>query len=256
MTSWLLLHKQTHHWGAVSATADACYAILRQSGDQKGNRKLNIRMGPVSITNTTGMDNNGYTSKVFTGNTIRADLGKITINTQTDSAAGKRQASWGAVYWQYLEDMDQLTATAAPMQVEKKLFIEKKTANGTILEPLAPGKEPVTGDMIVVRMTLRVDRDLEYVQLKDLRAAGTEPAEVFSGYRWQDGLGYYQTISDISTQFFFNRLNKGVYIFDYKLKASQVGIFSAGIATMQCLYAPAYSNHSGNTVIRINKPAQ
>jgi uncharacterized protein YfaS (alpha-2-macroglobulin family) len=105
-------------------------------------------------------------------------------------------------------------------------------------------------------MTLRVDRDLEYVQLKDLRAAGTEPAEVFSGYRWQDGLGYYQTISDISTQFFFNRLNKGVYVFDYKLKASQVGIFSAGIATIQCLYAPAYSNHSGNTEIRINKPAQ
>jgi uncharacterized protein YfaS (alpha-2-macroglobulin family) len=114
------------------------------------------------------------------------------------------------------------------------------------------GDELKTGDKVVVRMELRSDRDMEYLHLKDMRAASMEPVNVLSGYKWQGGLGYYESTRDASTNFFISYLPKGTYVFEYPLFITHTGIFSVGIASIQCMYAPEFSSHSAGIKIRVN----
>jgi uncharacterized protein YfaS (alpha-2-macroglobulin family) len=147
--------------------------------------------------------------------------------------------------------MDKITPAATPLSLTKKLFIEKNTGKGKLLEPVNDNTELKTGDKIIVRIQLRSDRDMDYLHLKDMRAASMEPLNVLSGYKWQDGLGYYEAAKDASTNFFISHLPKGTYIFDYPLFVTHTGIFSAGIATIQCMYAPEFSSHSEGIKVRV-----
>ena len=92
---------------------------------------------------------------------------------------------------------------------------------------------------------------MEYVHMKDMRAAGFEPINVFSGYRYQGGLGYFETTKDASTNFFFDYLPKGTYVFEYPLKVNMKGNFSNGITTIQCMYAPEFTSHSEGIRIKV-----
>ena len=161
--------------------------------------------------------------------------------------------SWGAVYWQYFEDMDKVMEASTPLQLSKKLFIEKNTDRGPVLTPIAEGNELHVGDKIKVRIELRVDRDMEYVHMKDMRAASLEPVNVLSGYHWQGGLGYYESTRDAGTHFFFNYLPKGTYVFEYALFVSHTGNFSNGITTIQSMYAPEFSSHSEGVRITVEQ---
>lgn len=87
--------------------------------------------------------------------------------------------------------------------------------------------------------------------MKDLRAAGLEPVSVLSQYKWQNGLGYYQSTKDASTHFFFDHVSKGVYVFEYDLRANNKGSFSNAIATLQCMYAPEFSGHSSGIRFKV-----
>jgi hypothetical protein len=99
-------------------------------------------------------------------------------------------------------------------------------------------------DKVKVRVELRVDRDMEYVHMKDMRAATFEPLATLSGYKWQDGLGYYESPRDAAMNFFFDYLRKGTYVFEYELYTTHAGDYSNGITTIQCMYAPEFSSHS------------
>lgn len=92
---------------------------------------------------------------------------------------------------------------------------------------------------------------MEYIHLKDLRGSGFEPINVLSQYKWQDGLGYYESTRDLSTNFFMDYLPRGTYVFEYPLRATHAGEFSNGISTIQCMYAPEFSSHSEGTRVRI-----
>jgi hypothetical protein len=105
----------------------------------------------------------------------------------------------------------------------------------------------------MVRIELRADRDMEYVHMKDMRASGFEPLNVFSGYRSQDGVGYYESTHDASTNFFFSYLNKGAYVFEYPLVVTHAGDFSNGVATIQCMYAPEFTSHSEGVRVKVEK---
>jgi uncharacterized protein YfaS (alpha-2-macroglobulin family) len=100
------------------------------------------------------------------------------------------------------------------------------------------------GDELVVRIELRVDRDMEYVHLKDHRGSGTEPINVLSRYRYQDGLGYYESTRDTASHFFIDYLPKGVYVFEYATHVVHRGRYQTGMATIQCMYAPEFNSHS------------
>jgi uncharacterized protein YfaS (alpha-2-macroglobulin family) len=260
MKTWLLKNKQTNNWGTTRATAEASYALLLQGSDWlKEQPAVEIKMGTTSISNSNEKTEagTGYFKRTIEPATIQPGMGNITLdvkNATSGSQPGKAP-SWGAVYWQYFEDMDKVTAAATPLQLSKKLFIEKNSDRGPVLSPVLEGSELEVGNKIKVRIELRVDRDMEYVHMKDMRASALEPVNVLSGYQWQGGLGYYQSTSDASTNFFFNYLRKGTYVFEYPLFVTHAGTFSNGITTIQCMYAPEFSAHSEGVKITVANAA-
>ena len=151
----------------------------------------------------------------------------------------------------YFEDMDKITSASTPLQLIKKIFIEKNTDHGPVLTEVKDGDEMQIGDKIKIRIELRVDRNMEYLHMKDMRSAATEPVNVLSGYKFQDGLSYYETTKDASTNFFFNWLPRGTYVFEYPLFITQTGNYSNGITTIQCLYAPEFISHSNGARITV-----
>ncbi len=171
-------------------------------------------------------------------------MGNVTVSKKDDGVA------WGAMYWQYFEQLDKITPAETPLKLVKKLFLQRNSDSGPVITPIVEGTKLKPGDKIKVRIELRVDRDMEYVHMKDMRAAGLEPINVFSGYRYQDGLGYYESTKDASTNFFFDYLRKGTYVFEYPLRVNMSGDFSNGITSIQCMYAPEFTSHSEG--IRVN----
>ena len=85
---------------------------------------------------------------------------------------------------------------------------------------------------------------MEYVQVNDMRATAFEPVKSISGYQYSGGLGYYENITDVSTDFYIRYLRKGIYVLEYPVVVTQEGEFSNGIATIQSYYAPEFSAHS------------
>ena len=100
-------------------------------------------------------------------------------------------------------------------------------------------------------MSIRADRAMDFVQLKDQRGACFEPIGSVSGYNWSNGIGYYVDIKDASTNFFFDHLGKGVYVLEHSYRISRAGTYETGLATMQCAYAPEYASHSASMTIII-----
>jgi len=129
-----------------------------------------------------------------------------------------------------------------PLKLKKALYVKTNTAKGPVLEPV---KGPINvGDELVVRIELRVDRDMEYVHLKDQRGSGTEPVNVNSRYKYQDGLAYYESTRDVASHFFIDYLPKGVYVFEYSTRVQLRGQYQTGVAQIQCMYAPEFNSHS------------
>jgi uncharacterized protein YfaS (alpha-2-macroglobulin family) len=156
------------------------------------------------------------------------------------------------VYWQYFENLDKISSAKTPLEVKKQLFVERNTARGPELQPIISGNPIKVGDKVISRIEIIVDRDMEYVHLKDMRASAFEPVNVISSYKWQGGLGYYESTKDVSTNFFFDYLRKGKYVFEYPVFAQQEGDFSNGIATIQCMYAPEFSSHSEGIRVKVS----
>ena len=103
----------------------------------------------------------------------------------------------------------------------------------------------------MTRVELRVDRDMEFIHLKDYRGSGTEPVDVLSQYRYQDGLAYYQSTRDTASHFFIEYLPRGTYVFEYSVRVQHRGQYQTGIATIQCMYAPEFNSHSGSISISV-----
>ncbi len=241
MKLWLLKQKQTQQWESTPATVNAISVLLRTGGnwlDSEG--KVDIRLGKEKVEVADKEAGVGYYKKVYERSEISPDKGKVSITKQDDGPA------WGALYWQYFEQLDQITQAKTSLQVEKRLFVEKISPSGKTLTPVTE-KDPLkVGDKVVVRLTVRNDRDMEYVLLKDMRAACFEPIEQLSGIRWKERVVYYQSPKDASTSFYFYNLPKGTYVFEYPLYVTRPGAYSNGITSIQCLYAPEFlSNTAG-----------
>ncbi len=248
---WLLKQKQTQNWQTTKATADACYALLLQGSDWLVNEPVvTISLGKEQIRSTEVKTEagTGYFKKRFDGQEVKPEMGNIKVQVAQVKNEG---VSWGAVYWQYFEDLDKITAAATPLSLKKQLYIERNTDRGPVLTEIKPGNELQVGDKVKVRIELRADRDMEYVHLKDMRAACMEPVNVLSDYKYQGGLGYYESTKDVATNFFFSYLSKGTYVFEYPVFVTAKGDFSNGISTVQCMYAPEFSSHSEGTRVRV-----
>jgi hypothetical protein len=253
LKTWLLTQKQTNNWRSSRATADACYALLLGGGSNwiAEEAEVNIQLGETNITSAANKSEagSGYFSEQIVAEKVKPAMGNIVVNVKRPDNQNS-QPGFGAVYWQYTEDLDKITPAATPLQLEKKIYKETNSDKGIVLTELHEGDVLKVGDKINIRIVLKVDRNMEYVHMKDMRAAAMEPINVLSGYKWQGGLGYYESTKDASTHFFFSTLPRGSYVFEYGLFATHAGNFSNGITSIQCMYAPEFTSHSEG--IRIN----
>ena len=230
MKRWLLKQKQTQTWETPIATADAVYVLMAT-----GTSDLLANTGGVEITlgkeviRTSADDAIGYIKKTMSGDVM--NIKKIRVDKE---GAGM---GWGAVYAQYLESMDQISGQGNGLSVSRQLYKGDEALNES-----APLK---VGDKITVRLTIKADRDMDFVQIKDDRAACMEPLQAVSGFRWSNGLGYYQATKDASTQFFIDQMRKGTYVIEYQVYVNRTGEYQAGIATVQSAYAPEFGGHTG-----------
>ncbi|QIE60359.1 alpha-2-macroglobulin [Rasiella rasia] len=247
---WLLKNKQTNQWSTTKATTEAVYALLLQGTDWLSvTEAVQVTVGnevvdPSKLDNVKVEAGTGYFKTSWNSSEISENQATVTMQKKGKGIA------WGGLYWQYFEDLDKITSAETPLQLQKKLFLKKNTATGEKLSAITENTNLKVGDLVRVRIELRADREMDFVHMKDMRAAGLEPIDVISTFKWQDGLGYYQATKDASTNFFFDTLRKGIYVFEYDLRVNNAGTFSNGITTIQSMYAPEFSSHSEG--VRIN----
>jgi uncharacterized protein YfaS (alpha-2-macroglobulin family) len=248
---WLLKNKQTNSWKTTKATTEAVYALLLQGSDWLSvTEQVDVKVGgetisPSTLENVNVEAGTGYYKTSWNGSEIKPEQADITITKKGEGIA------WGALYWQYFEDLDKITSAETPLKLSKKLFLKSNTDKGEEITEITSASQLKVGDLIRVRIELRTDRTMEFVHLKDMRAAGLEPVNVLSQYKWQDGLGYYESTKDAATNFFMDYLPKGVYVFEYDLRVNNAGNMSNGITTIQSMYAPEFSSHSEGTRIHV-----
>jgi uncharacterized protein YfaS (alpha-2-macroglobulin family) len=258
MKQWLLTQKQTNRWSSTRSTADACHALLMNGADWlKSDRSAEIRAGvenPMVFKGDSGAEaGTGYFKAVVDGPFVEPDLGRIEVTVKGKGGAEDASISWGSAYWQYFETLDRITPAQSPLSIVKRIYIERNSPKGPVLQAVEEGGTYQVGDRLKVRVELRSDRDMEYVHLKDMRASGSEPLNVLSGYRRQGGLGYYESTRDAATNFFFGYLPKGTHVFEYTLFATHEGRFSVGPASVECMYAPEFRAHSAGMQIRVKR---
>ena len=237
---WLIKQKQTQAWKTTKATADAVYSILLGGDNLLASTKLvDVSLGGSKVKPENVEAGTGFYEQKFNPSEIKPELGSVEM-TKHDSGV-----AWGSLHWQYLEDMSKVTPhTATPLRLSKEIYIRENEKIGKVLKPINRDLKP--GDELLVRLILRTDRDMEFVHLKDQRGSGTEPINVLSRYKYQDGLAYYESTRDASSHFFIDYLPKGNYVFEYPVKIFHRGRYQSGIANIQSMYAPEFNSHSAS----------
>jgi hypothetical protein len=253
LKTWLLLNKETNQWESTVATASACYALLC-FGDAsvKAVNNTTISLGAETVSTKNQFSSLGYIKQTIPAEKLNANSSTINILKTQPNDSVPNVASYGAVYVQSLQHINAIEAdNDAPFSVAKKLFIEKNINGKVVLVPIADNEELTIGDKLIVQLTLKSNKNMNYVHVKDMRACATEPTNVLSSYKWQDGLGYYESTKDAATHFFIDFLPKGTYVFTYPLFVTHTGTFSIGIASAQCMYAPKYASHTEGSTLRV-----
>ncbi len=243
---WLLKQKQTQNWKTTKATADAVYALLLRGANLLASDKLvKVILGGSEVKPEKVEAGTGYYQKIYAGAEVKPEMGQIEMVKEDKGVA------WGAVHWQYLEDMSKVTPHETNLKLKKTLFVKRDTDAGPTIKPVQGVLK--VGDLLVVRIELRTDRDMEFIHMKDQRGSGMEPTNVISRYKYQDGLAYYEATKDTATHFYIDYLPKGTYVFEYELRVQHAGIYQSGMAEIQCMYAPEFNSHSESFVMQVSE---
>ena len=235
MKQWLLKQKQAQAWETPVATTDAVYALLTTGTDWLANSSAAvIRVGKEVIQ--TPADALGYVRQKVSGNVL-----KIRQATVTKESAG---IGWGAIYAEFEEDMDKVTAQGNALKVVRTIYKDGK--------PLAEGEALQVGDKLTIHLMVVADRDMDFVQVKDERAACLEPVDALSGYRWNVQVGYYLEVKDTSASFYIDRMRKGAYELTYEVFVTSSGVYLQGVAMACSMYAPEFGGHgkSGRLMVK------
>ncbi len=244
MKIWLITQKEVNSWGSSRGTSEVIFTILNsgKSWTSAESDKATIIWGGKELKPETQAT--GYVKSAVKTDVLDKNLATVTV---TKSGAGIVQ---GGLFWQYYEDLDKIKSSENYISVVKELYKKVKTVNGEELQKISPETPLKVGDKVTVRMILNTDRTMEFIHIKDMRAAGFEPLNVLSGYQWNNSLGYYQSTKDASTNFYIQYMPKGKYVFEYDYVANASGKFSNGITTIQNYYAPQMNSHTkGSNVV-------
>lgn len=249
MKRWLLKQKQTQQWSSPVATADAVYALFMKGTnllDNAGDVRIMIAnevMETASPGKTT-VPGLGYIKRSFTQKNV-VEARKVEVEKRNPGIA------WGAVYAEYESPLREVKQRGGELNVQKQLYVERMVDNAPQLQPITSKTVLRVGDKVVSQLSIRADRAMDFVQLKDQRGSCFEPIGSISGYCRKNGVGYYADIKDASTLFFFDHLEKGVYVLENRYYVSRTGTYETGLATMQCAYAPEYASHSASMTVEV-----
>lgn len=245
MKIWLITQKEVNSWGSSRGTSEVIFTILNSGKSWTGaeSDKATIVWGGKELKPETQAT--GYVKSSVKTDVLDKNLATVTV---TKPGPGIVQ---GGLFWQYYEDLDKIKSSENYISVTKELYKKIKTVNGDELQKISPETPLKVGDKVTVRMILNTDRSMEFIHIKDMRAAGFEPVDVLSGYQWKNNLGYYQSTKDASTNFYIQYMPKGKYVFEYDYVANASGKFSNGITTMQNYYAPQMNSHTKGTNVQI-----
>jgi uncharacterized protein YfaS (alpha-2-macroglobulin family) len=247
MKQWLLAQKHTQAWPSTKATTEAIYALLLKGDEWTTTQSATeLRVGPT-LVQAPADSPTGYQKVTYQPAQIKPEMGTVSVSKTTSGPA------WGGIYYQHFEPLDRIATSdvTSNLAVSKTLYRREDSPAGPVMSPVSEETTLKPGDLITVRVELQNDRDMQYVHLKDSRASGFEPVAALSGYKFQNGLGYYEAPRDASTDFFLHRLPAGTHVFEYQLRVVHTGAFAAGVATVQCFYAPEFSAHSTGSQVSV-----
>lgn len=250
MKLWLLKQKQTQQWDSPVSTVNAIYALLHRGDNLLTNQgDVRISLGGKTIetlkSSATSIPGLAYVKEVIADNSTISKATKVTVEKRDEGIA------WGAVYAQFQEDIDKVSQQGAELNVDKKLYVERMSGAKKEWLPITSDTRLAVGDKVISRITIRLDRAMDFVQLKDQRGACFEPIGNLSGYTRSNGTGYYVAVKDASTNFFFDSLSKGVYVLEYSYRVSRAGTYESGLAVIQSAYAPEYASHSASVKLKV-----
>ena len=244
---WLLTQKRTNLWENSASTAEAIYALLMRGSDwfEEG-KDVTLSFSGTPISTEGGEAGTGFIQRHWNANEVTEDMRHLTVNNPTGHLV------WGGLFRQYFVPIDEVKHDSEGMKIKRELFVETVTANGKLLVPI--GKRTLkVGDKLTVKLTIESPQDMSYVFVKDLRAAGIEPIEQLSSYEYHDGMRYYQSSTDVDTEFFIDFLPKGIHQLEYSMFVTKEGNLSNGYALIQCQYAPEFGAYSDGMRIRVGK---
>ncbi len=258
LQQWLLLNKQTNRWETTKATAAAVHALLIDADERlTSTERIDVKWSGLDknawqprleTAENSAEAGSGYYQVKFTGREITPGLAEVRLRNKSQVLA------WGGLYHTYTEDIDKVNSSVqSPLKLDRQLFRRISTPAGEELENYDDGTTLSPGDRITVRLTVTTDRDMEFVHLKDRRGSGLEPATALSGYRYQDGLGFYFSPTDLAVNYFFDYLPRGTYLLEYDLFVVHRGEYSNGLSVIQSMYAPSFSAHSRGMRLRIGE---
>ena len=246
MKQWLLMQKEGNSWSNTKATAEAVYALLLGApADLLQPAATTVRVGETVITDGPAEAGTGYVQRVWNQEDMSPELANIAVRTDNTHPA------FGAAYWQYLEVPDQVEAAGSGLTVRRTLYHQPAVGDGQTAAPVTDENPVRLGERITVKIVVTSDRDLEYVQLKDPRAAAFEPVNIHEREGWQNGVRWVESPRDASVCFFFSRLPQGTVVLEYDVFATQSGDFSNGATTVECMYAPEYRAQGSGVRLKV-----
>ena len=230
---WLLMSKRTQVWDTPVNTVDAVYAFMK-GNESNWNRKaenavlkLDGKLLPMPQDSTTL----GYVKTEKTGK-----ASKLSIDKKSD------YTSWGAVYAEFKQPISEIGSMESGIKVRRVIVPAESEGKGKA--------QAKVGEKVKVTLIITADRDYDFVQITDKRAACLEPVNQKSGYQW--GIGCYVSPRDHATNFYFDRLSKGKHIVEMEYYVDRKGDYQSGTCTAECTYSPEFGGRTETYELRVN----
>lgn len=230
---WLLMSKRTQVWDTPVNTVDAVYAFMK-GNESNWNRKaenavlkLDGKLLPMPQDSTTL----GYVKTERPGK-----ASKLSIDKKSD------YTSWGAVYAEFKQPISEIGSMESGIKVRRVIVPAESEGKGKA--------QAKVGEKVKVTLLITADRDYDFVQITDKRAACLEPVNQKSGYQW--GIGCYVSPRDYATNFYFDRLSKGMHIVEMEYYVDRKGDYQSGTCTAECTYSPEFGGRTETYELKVN----
>ncbi len=250
LVQWLFLNKKLSHWKSTRATSEVIYSLvhyLRKEGQLAVREDATVRAGGQTVQHVFEPDQ--YTGKknqtIISGDKLNPGHADIVVEKEGPGFA------FASATWQFSTEKLPAQGSGDFLSVARTYFKRESDGREMVLKPLAEGAPIQVGDQIEIHLSIRAQHPCEYVHLRDPRAAGLEPENAVSRFKWDLGIGWYEEVRDSGTNFFFEQLPQGEYTFKYRLRANMAGTFKTSPATLQSMYAPEFNAYSAGYVVAI-----